>query len=309
MPEEAPSQYLCLLYYAFVHIDDTAALVRAQERLCKELRLHGRILVAPEGLNGTVSGTREACNEYMRVIHTDPRFAEMPFKVDEVPGHVFRKMFVREKAEIVTFRSETPHDPSQKTGKHLSPREFYEKLTDPNVIVVDGRADYEYDIGHFPRALRPDIASFREFPEWIEKNLADARDKEIITYCTGGVRCEKLTAYMMEKGFSNVAQLDGGIVSYGKDPEVQGALWEGLCYVFDERIAVEINADPNRPIVGVCKHCGEPSETYLNCANVECNEQHLACATCQEKFNYSCCVPCMTAPRRSRLMKKNAPPV
>lgn len=291
--------YTCLLYYAFVSIDDPAALVRAQEILCRELRLRGRILVANEGLNGTVSGTQEACDEYMRVVHTDPRFASMEFKIDIVEDHVFRKLFVRQKKEIVTFRSKTPINPSQQTGKHLSPKEFYERLTDPNVVVVDGRADYEYDIGHFEGALRPDIATFRDFPDWIEKNLADAKGKTILTYCTGGVRCEKLTAYLLAEGYNDVYQLDGGIVTYGKDPEVQGALWKGRCYVFDERVAVDINADPNRKIVGRCLHCGEPTEEYVNCANHDCHEQHLSCPYCQVEFDQSCSVPCMTAPRRA----------
>lgn len=293
--------YTCLLYYAFVTIDDPAEVVRAQEILCKDLRLRGRILVAHEGLNGTVSGTREACDEYMRVVHNDPRFASMQFKIDVVEDHVFRKLFVRLKKEIVTFRSKTPINPSQETGKHLSSKEFYEALTDPNVVIVDGRADYEYDIGHFEGAIRPDIASFREFPEWIKKNLADAKDKTILTYCTGGVRCEKLTAYLLAEGFRDVSQLDGGIVTYGKDADVKGALWKGLCYVFDERIAVEINADPNRAIVGRCKHCGEPTEVYVNCANVDCNEQHLSCPSCQDKFEGTCSPACMTTPRHPRV--------
>lgn len=291
--------YNCLLYYAFVTIDDPSALVRAQEILCRDLGLRGRILVAPEGLNGTVSGTQEACEEYMRVVHTDPRFTSMQFKVDVVDDHVFRKLFVRLKQEIVTFRSETPLDPSQKTGKHLSPKEFYERLSDPNVVVVDGRADYEYDIGHFDRAMRPDIATFRDFPEWIAKNLADAKDKTILTYCTGGVRCEKLTAYLLAEGYQDVYQLDGGIVTYGKDPEVQGALWKGRCYVFDERVAVDINPDPNRVVVGRCVHCNEPTEEYVNCANHDCHEQHLSCPYCQVEFDQSCSVACMTAPRRA----------
>jgi len=301
-PDDLKTEFNCLLYYAFVRIDDPAELVRAQEILCRELGLRGRILVAHEGLNGTVSGTREACEHYMRVVHNDLRFANMTFKVDVVDGHVFRKLFVREKKEIVTFRSPVPVSPSQQTGKHLSPKEFCKKLTDPNVVVVDGRADYEYDIGHFEGALRPDIASFREFPEWIAKNLADAKDKTILTYCTGGIRCEKLTSYLMAEGFTDVNQLDGGIVSYGKDSEVQGALWKGLCYVFDERIAVEINSDPQRSVVGRCHHCGTETETYINCANMMCNKQHLSCDACTQQFNQSCSIECMDAPSRLKTL-------
>ncbi|KAA2302120.1 hypothetical protein FY526_21480, partial [Clostridioides difficile] len=117
-------------------------------------------------------------------------------------------------------------------------KEFHEHLQRDDVIVIDGRNDYEYEIGHFRGAIRPDVESFREFPEWIRENLGDMKDKTIITYCTGGIRCEKLTGFMINEGFQDVAQLDGGIVTYGKDPEVQGHLFDGKCYVFDERISV-----------------------------------------------------------------------
>jgi UPF0176 protein len=287
--------YNVLLYYKFVPIADPESFAAEHRVLCAELGLHGRILVSREGLNGTVSGPASACDAYRAALHADPRFADMVFKVDEVPDHTFRKMFVRVKEELVTFRADRSSDPNEVTGTRLTPSEWKERLERGDAIILDGRTDYEFDLGHFRGAIRPDCTSFREFPAWIREHLGDQRDVPILTYCTGGIRCEKLTAFMINDGFTNVYQLDGGIVTYGKDPEVKGALWDGLCYVFDERIAVPINHTEDRRVVGRCLHCGEPTETYINCANVACNRQHLSCAPCAEQFNGTCSVECQHA--------------
>lgn len=292
------SVYHVLLYYQFVPIDNPEVFAGEHRILCNNLGLKGRILVAPEGLNGTVSGTIEACNAYRAALVQDPRFANMVFKIDEAPEHAFQKMFVRVKKELVTFRADLPSDPLEITGRRLSPVEWKQMLESGDVIVIDGRTDYEYDIGHFRGAIRPDCESFREFPEWIRSNFADKKDKTILTYCTGGIRCEKLTAFMLHDGFTNVYQLDGGIVSYGKDEQTQGALWDGLCYVFDERVTVLINHTEDRKIIGVCHHCGEPTERYVNCRNYCCHAQHLACEPCEELFNSACSMSCMVAPER-----------
>ena len=292
------SVYHVLLYYQFVAIDDPESFADQHRQLCNDLGLKGRILVAPEGLNGTVSGTIEACTTYRATLAKDPRFATMVFKVDEATGHTFQKMFVRVKKELVTFRADLPSNPIDTTGHRLRPTEWKEKIESGDVIIIDGRTDYEFDIGHFRGAIRPDCESFREFPDWIRANFGDKKDKTILTYCTGGIRCEKLTAFMIHDGFTNVYQLDGGIVSYGKDEETQGALWDGLCYVFDERVTVPINRTEDRRIIGTCHHCGQPTERYVNCRNYCCHSQHLACEPCETLFNSACCMECMVAPDR-----------
>lgn len=292
--------YQVLLYYKFVCIDDPEDFVRTHEALCRDLGLRGRILVAPEGLNGTVSGSPDACSAYMQAMHSDARFADMSFKIDDVEDHVFRKLFVRARPELVTFRTDAP-DPNVRTGRHLSPREFHEMMQRPDVVILDGRTGYEYDLGHFRGAIRPEVDSFREFPTWIREHMTDARKRPILTYCTGGIRCEKLTAFMLDEGFDEVYQLDGGIVSYGKDEDVRGALWDGRCYVFDERISVDINHTDDRRIVGRCHHCGTPTEQYVNCANLDCHKQHLSCPVCEERFVRSCSEECMNAPRHEFL--------
>ncbi|MCX6139708.1 MAG: rhodanese-related sulfurtransferase [Candidatus Kapabacteria bacterium] len=285
--------YHALLYYAFLPIEDPEAFANEHRALCQSLGLKGRILISVEGINGTVSGPVDACNAYVLAVHADPRFAEMPIKTDVVPGHVFQKLFVRVKKELVTFRADLPSDPTKVTGQHLSAAEWKDRIERGDAIILDGRTDYEFDIGHFRGAIRPDVESFREFPTWIREHLGDKRNTPILTYCTGGIRCEKLTSYMIADGFTDVYQLDGGIVTYGKDENVKGALWDGLCYVFDERIAVAINHTEDRRVVGRCIHCDAPTERYINCANLLCNKQHIACEACEKQFEHTCSVACM----------------
>lgn len=287
--------YNVLLYYQFVPIEDPVAYAAEHRTLCESLGLRGRILVATEGLNGTVSGPIESCDAYRRAMHADPRFASMVFKIDEVEDHTFKKMFVRVKQELVTFRADLPSNPNDVTGTRLTPSEWKERLERGDAIVIDGRTDYEFDIGHFRGAIRPDIDSFREFPDWIRQHLGDNKNTPILTYCTGGIRCEKLTSFMIHEGFTNVYQLDGGIVSYGKDPSTQGSLWDGKCFVFDDRIAVEINHTDDKRIVGTCLHCGSPTETYPNCANLLCNRLYLVCEECDTQFRHCCSLQCMDA--------------
>ncbi|WP_338554517.1 rhodanese-related sulfurtransferase [Paenibacillus sp. KS-LC4] len=287
-----PSNYQVLLYYKFVAIPDAEQFAAEHLAYCKELNLRGRILIADEGINGTVSGTVEQTEQYMRDLRANPLFADIVIKIDEADAHAFPKMFVRYKKELVTLRYDKPLDPNTLTGTHLSPKEFHDYLLREDVIVLDGRSDYEYDLGHFRNAIRPDLKTFKEFPEWLRENMADMKDKPIITYCTGGIRCEKLTGVMLSEGFKDVYQLDGGIVTYGKDEEVQGRLFDGKCYVFDERISVTINRTDEAVVVGKCYHCEAPAETYINCADDTCHRQHIVCPDCEETHHGFCSLDC-----------------
>jgi UPF0176 protein len=288
--EEAP--YRILLYYKFVKIADHEALAREHLSYCKKLGVKGRILVAPEGINGTLSGTVEQTDAYMSMMRQIPLFHDLEVKIDESDSHAFHKIFVRPKKELVTFRLEEDVDPNELTGKHLKPKEFYEKLQQGDVIVLDGRNYYEYDIGHFRGAIRPEVESSRDFPDWIRQNLSEFKDRPILTYCTGGIRCEKLSGFLLKEGFTDVSQLDGGIVTYGKDPEVKGRLFDGKCYVFDERISVPINSTDEDIIVGRCLHCGKEEDRYINCANDDCHKKHVCCVECEEEHNSFCSLEC-----------------
>lgn len=284
--------YRILLYYKYVPIEDHETFANEHLALCKELGVKGRILVAAEGINGTLSGTVEQTDAYMKHMHGDPRFHDMVFKIDGADKHAFRKIFVRPRSELVTFRLENDIDPNRLTGKYLSPKQFYETLQQDDVIVIDGRNNYESEIGHFRGAIRPDVEAFREFPQWIRENLSQYKDKKILTYCTGGIRCEKLSGYLIREGFKDVSQLEGGIVTYGKDPEVQGRLFDGKCYVFDERISVQVNRTDEDIVVGTCYHCGKPEDRYINCAYDACHMHYICCEECEQEKDGFCSDKC-----------------
>lgn len=310
---ELEKPYRILLYYQYVAIDDPAIFAKKHLDFCKRLGLRGRVLVAKEGLNGTLSGPAEQTQIYMDTLHRDPRFRNMAFKIDEAGGHAFKKMHVRPRKEIVAFKLENDIDPQRLTGKHLKPKEFYEALRDENTIVIDARNDYETQIGHFRNAILPEIKTFRDLPHWIEQNLSDQKDKKVLTYCTGGIRCEKFSGYLIRAGFKDVGQLDGGIVTYGKDPEVKGKLYDGKCYVFDQRISVPVNRTDEDVVIGRCHHCGRPTDRIVNCANPECNRQYICCEACEKKYQRSCSDACRKHPRNrwylEREDQKDATPV
>lgn len=297
-------KYQVLLYYNYVHIDEPESYAQEHLAFCKSLGLKGRILVAEEGINGTVSGTIEETNKYMAAMHDDPRFADMPFKIDEADGHAFKKMHVRPRQELVTLRLENDINPLETTGNYLSPQAFYQAMKDENTVVIDARNDYEYDLGHFRGAVRPDIRSFRELPNWIEENKEQFEGKRILTYCTGGIRCEKFSGWLVEQGFEDVHQLHGGIATYSKDPEAKGQLWDGQMYVFDERISVPINR-VEHVVVGKDYFDGQPCERYVNCANPECNKQILCSEENEHKYLRGCTHDCRVTERNLYVKEHN----
>ncbi|WP_246938749.1 rhodanese-related sulfurtransferase [Bacillus pinisoli] len=290
------NSYRVLLYYMYVHISNYEEFAAKHLEFCKSLGLKGRILVAEEGINGTVSGTFEQTEQYMDAMKADPRFAEMVFKIDEADTHAFKKMHVRHRKELVTLRLEDDVNPLQTTGKYLEPVAFFEAMQDPDTVVIDARNDYEYDLGHFRGAIKPEIQNFRELPDWIRENKDVLEGKKILTYCTGGIRCEKFSGWLVKEGFEDVSQLHGGIVTYGKDPEVQGKLWDGQCYVFDERISVPVNRTEH-VIVGKDHFTGEPCERYVNCANPACNKKIITSEENEHKYLRGCTHECRVHPR------------
>ncbi|BBH20080.1 UPF0176 protein YbfQ [Paenibacillus baekrokdamisoli] len=286
------SNYRILLFYKYISIPDAEALAAQHLQYCKDLGIKGRILIAEEGINGTLSGTLEQTEDYIAEMHRNPLFSDLVFKIDESEDHAFKKLFVRYKQELVTLRYPIKLDPNTDGGERLAPKEFHEYLQRDDVLVLDGRSGYEFDLGHFRNAINPEVDSFREFPSWIQENLAEHKEKTILTYCTGGIRCEMLTSVLRDQGFKDVYQLDGGIVTYGKDPEVQGKGFDGNCYVFDERVSVRINQTDEHIIVGECHHCGQPTDKYINCADDTCHLQHLCCDDCEKAHNSYCSSEC-----------------
>ena len=297
--------YRVLLYYQYVTIDDPEQFRKDHKKMCDELNLKGRILVSKEGLNGTLSGKKEDTDEYMNRMHRDPRFSQMPFKIDEADQHAFKKMHVRTRPEIVSLHlGDEDVDPNQITGKHLDPSEFRDALFDEDTVVLDARNDYEYDLGHFRGAVKPDIRNFRELPDWILENKEKFMDKRVVVYCTGGIRCEKLSGWMLKEGFEDVGQLNGGIHNYATDEETQGEYWDGKMYVFDERISVDINKK-EKTVIGRDWFDGTPCERYVNCANPYCNKQILMSEENEHKYLRGCSHECRVHPENRYVKEHN----
>ncbi len=300
----APFQIL--LYYLYTPLTDAAAYREEHLALCEGLGLRGRILIAAEGLNGTVSGPCAGTAEYMRVLGADERTRGIEFKVDEAEDHVFPKLSVKLRDEMVTLAlGEEDVSPAELSGEHLSPAEWRRMMERDDVVLVDARNDYEWELGRFEGAMLPPVQHFRQLPEWVRFHRAELEGKKILTYCTGGVRCEKFSGFLKREGFPEVFQLDGGIVTYGKDPEVQGEKFEGKCYVFDERIAVEVNRTEGAKVISHCLHCGVICARYLNCAWSRCNAQHFCCDSCEATMDRYCGSVCREAALVSLAAKAN----
>lgn len=279
--------YLVLLYYCYSRITFLETFREEHHLRCLELNLKGRIIVAEEGLNGTVSGLKADCEQYMQEVKSNPGFSDIEFKVEPVDGHTFAKLHVRIKPEIV--HASLPHiDPRKKTGGYIEPEEFRRilKEEDENTVILDVRSNYEHNVGKFKNALTLDMENFRDFPEKVKtlENLK-LKGKKIITYCTGGVKCEKASAYLLEQGFKDVYQLHGGIIKYGI--EAYGEDFEGKCYVFDNRIVKDLNK-VNPKVISKCYVTGIPSDRMVNCANPHCNK-HIPMSEEGARMYNGCC--------------------
>ena len=290
------NEYLVILYYHYTKLNELETFRDIHQEFCDRHNLLGRIYVASEGINGTLSGLKDDVLAYMEYLKNDQRFEEIVFKVDEADKHAFKKMHVRVKNELVNLSLETDITPKKLTGEYVEPRDFYLRMQDPHTIVLDARNDYEHQIGHFRGAIRPNIRNFRELPDWIKENESLLKDKKILTYCTGGIRCEKLSGWLKAEGYNDVGQLKGGIITYGKDEVAQGQLWDGQCYVFDERLKVNINRVES-VVVGRDHFDGTPCERQINCANPECNKQILVSQENEDKYLGGCSIECSRHPR------------
>lgn len=283
--------YRVLLYYYYITIENPEQFREDHHRLCLQLNLLGRIIVAPEGLNGTVSGLVADCEAYMAAVKADPRFADIDFKVEEHDTHAFQKLHVRLKEEIVN--SDLPVDPRVRTGTHLQPDEFRQLKDQDDVVLIDMRSNYEHAVGKFKGAITFDMENLRELPEHLAE-IEHLKKKKVITYCTGGIKCEKASAYLLDQGFENVYQLHGGIIKYGL--EAGGEDFEGKCYVFDNRVAVDVN-QINPTVISTCYRCGKPSARMINCASPACNNHVAMCEECGWAHQGTCQDECLHDPQ------------
>ncbi|MFA8342768.1 MAG: rhodanese-related sulfurtransferase [Rhodothermaceae bacterium] len=241
--------------------------------LMKELDIKGTLLLAEEGINGTISGTRSSINELLTWLKSDSRFKNLSHKESFSEKHAFYRTKVKLKKEIVTMGIGSI-DPVTQAGTYVKPENWNDLINDPDVILVDTRNDYEVEIGTFNGAINPDIKSFREFPEWIKNNLDPAKTKKVAMFCTGGIRCEKSTSLLKNYGFENVYHLEGGILKYFEEVDENKSEWDGDCFVFDQRIAVNHKLEKSK--YDQCYACRMPiteedkkSEKYV--AGVSCH--------------------------------------
>lgn len=281
--------YTILLYYCYSHIADPELFREEHHQLCLSLDLTGRIIVASEGLNGTISGSHESCQKYMDIVKADHRFKDIDFKAEKSDKPAFQKLHVRVKPEIV-HSSLHEINPRERTGIYLAPSDFRKIKDQEDIVILDVRSNYEHQVGRFKNAVTLDMENFREFPDKIAE-LEQYKGKKIVTYCTGGIKCEKASAYLLEKGFENVYQLHGGIIKYGI--EEGGEDFEGKCYVFDNRVVVDVNT-VNPKVLSQCHVCGTSCDRMVNCANPVCNNHVPICEDCGWKMEGACSEICQT---------------
>lgn len=295
-----------LLFYKYVDIEYPINIQKWQKELCSRLGLTGRIILAHEGINGTVGGTEQATAEYIKAVSEHPLFGNIDFKTADGGSHAFPKMKIVVKNEIVNLGVDPTKLTVKDGGKHLTPEQVHELLTNPpqDLVILDTRNNYESAVGTFQGSITPDIRYFRQLPQYIDENVDQFKDKTVLMHCTGGVRCERATGYLKQKNVAKeIYQVDGGIHRYiEKFPD---GFFRGKNYVFDQRITVKANDD----VLGSCLHCKKPSDEYYNCLNALCNKHFTSCNDCITSFNKACSQTCQnlllqkTTPERVPLQK------
>lgn len=286
--------YFVLAYYHFTPIADPRQLIADHKAFLAERDMTCRIYISEQGINGQTSGAREDAEAYMKWMHANPLFENMPFKIHPYHENVFPRQIVKYRKKLVAIDEEI--DMKEK-GEHVSPQKWKEMLEKKdNTVLLDVRNDYEWKVGRFEGAECPPCATFREFKDYAQTLTQQVNPGEtpVMMYCTGGIRCELYSSLLLKAGFKNVYQLDGGIINYGLK---QGSdHWLGKLFVFDDRLTVPI-ADEPTPVIGKCHHCEVSNESYYNCANMDCNHLFLCCKTCLEQYAGCCGHDCQHSPR------------
>lgn len=281
-----------LLYYIYTHIENPEALHKAQRSLCEKLNLKGRIIIGTEGLNGTVAGLKEDTQKYVDACVKDPLLKDMQFKRSEGIEDAFPKLSIKVRNEIVGAKlHEEDVNPVEVTGKRLSPDELHQWFEEgKDFTIIDMRNSYEYRFGHFQNSIDPGMRRFEELPQKLAE-LESHRSKTVLTVCTGGVRCEKASGYLVKKGFEDVYQLDGGMVSYME--KYPGHKYDGSLFVFDRRNVMHFNGE-NHKAISTCDYCEAITERFKNCADSICNKKCVACEDCVPRGDKRLCIECET---------------
>jgi UPF0176 protein len=282
---EGVAVYKVLLFYAFTPLADPDAIRLWQRDLCESLGIGGRIIISPHGINGTVGGELAAVKKYRRKITEYPAFKDIDFKWSEGTATDFPKLKVRVRDELVGFGAPEEVSVTKKGvvggGKHLTPQQLHELVDSTEVTFFDGRNRWEAEIGRFRNAIVPDTTTSHDFVTELDSGKYDhLKNSPVVTYCTGGIRCEVLSAMMIRRGFTEVYQLDGGIVRYGEAFGDEG-LWEGSLYVFDNRKALTFSDQAK--VIGQCVVCSQASSRMENCREPSCRVQRVVCDGCVDK--------------------------
>jgi len=278
--ENYVSNFIVAALYKFAKLPDYKGLQPGLLDFCLTQDIKGTLLLAEEGINGTVAGSRQGIDALISYLKSDPRLADLEHKESYAEEAPFYRMKVRLKKEIVTL-GVPGIDPNYKVGTYVAPEDWNALISDPDVVLIDTRNDYEYDIGTFKGALDPHTTTFREFPEYVANNLDPAKHKKVAMFCTGGIRCEKASAFMMEQGFEEVYHLQGGILKYLENVPEEESLWQGECFVFDQRVAVRHGLEVgDYDQCHACRHPLSPEEVQ--------SAQYVAgisCPYCYDKLS------------------------
>ena len=282
-----------ILYYGFAPVADPEALRLWQTTLCDSLGLKGRILISRHGINGTLGGDMSSLKKYIKVTKQYPGFKKIDFKWSDGTGNDFPRLSVKVRDELVSFgvadEIKVDKDGVVDGGKHLTPEQVHELIDarGEEVVFFDGRNSYEAKVGKFKNAVVPDVKTTKDFLSELDSGKYDhLKKKPIVTYCTGGIRCEILSSVMKKRGFEEVYQIAGGIVRYGEKFADKG-YWEGSLYTFDGRMTVDFSDETK--VIGECDLCGSPTKSFTNCANQSCHQLYLLCGKClSDPVNLEC---------------------
>jgi UPF0176 protein len=277
--------FLVLAYYHLTPLKDPQAEVHAHKEFFAGGDFKSRIYISNQGINGTLSAPVDDAYAYMHWMSERPEFKGIQFKVHEAREHVFPRLAVKVRKELVAYGQEIPLD---KQGIRVSPADWAKMLEEEkDKVILDVRNDYEWDLGHFEGAEIPHCDTFRDFKVYVEKLKERITDKKtkVMMYCTGGIRCEFFSALLAQNGIEETYQLDGGIINYGVHEKAKH--WQGKLFVFDDRLSVPLS-DQETSVVGSCRHCGVPIDVYYNCSNMDYNELFLCCPDCL-KTHAGCC--------------------
>jgi UPF0176 protein len=283
-------KYRVLAFYCLTKLEDPRLEVSKQKEFFLTRDLKSRIYISEEGINGQMSAHEDHAQEYMDWLSSDPRFATVSFKIHLASEHAFPKATIKYRKQLVAVDCEVALDQG---GAHIQPVEWDKMLAekDADTLILDVRNEYEWEVGHFDGAELPPLDTFRQFPLYAKelKEQRDPKKTKVMMYCTGGIRCEYYSAIMKKEGFDQVFQLDGGVIQYGLDAG-QGN-WKGKLFVFDDRLVVPIS-DEEAPTISTCIHCRKASDSYYNCANMDCNELFTSCPECVKQLRGCCCSDC-----------------